>query len=86
MNPFQSILDFWGMAFKPFQELGGPGLGSMADMQSYNAQHSYNPFSISSFGKMGPYTAGAANVIGNRYGMNRSQMLNSFINKLGGAR
>ena len=69
MNPFQFLLDAWGTMFKPFQELGGPGLGAMGDMQAYNAQHSYNPFSLSSFSKMGPYTQGAANVMANRYGM-----------------
>jgi hypothetical protein len=65
---FGPLGDLWEMAFKPFSMLGGPGLGAMADVQAYNAHNSYNPMSISSLGKIGPYTQGAANVIGNRLG------------------
>jgi hypothetical protein len=66
---FGPLADLWSMAFMPFQQLGGPGLGAMADVQAYNAHNSYNPMSISSLGKIGPYTQGAAQVIGNRYGL-----------------
>ena len=67
-NIFQPFLDMWGMAFGPFQQgLGGPGLGAMADVHQYNAQNSYNPFSISSLGKVGPYTQGAIGAATNRF-------------------